>query len=56
MKLTVMPGPSTISRLYKSRTNFEDKEPAFIPEKRRKTEIMYTEIENALMEWVIGLL
>ncbi len=41
MKVTVMPSPCTISRLCKNRTNFEDKEPSFIPEKKRKKERMY---------------
>ncbi len=56
MKLTVMPSPSTISMLCKNRANFEDKEPSFIPDKKRKTKRIYLEIENALLEWVIGLL
>ncbi len=56
MKLTIMPSPSTISTLCKNRTNFEDKEPSFIPERKRKTERKYTEIENALLERVIFVL
>ncbi len=34
MKLTVMPSPSTFSRLCKNRTHFEDKEPSFVPGKK----------------------
>ncbi len=42
-----MPNRSTISRVCKNRTNFDDKIPSIIPENNRKTERMCAEIENA---------